>query len=100
MTVSAPKSRFLLNGCNTGINFINPETDFLLYPNPASEIITLQSGRNIIGSGFYIMDMTGRTIISGKLINELTTVAIDKWPAGIYLLKAGEQSHKSFVIHK
>ncbi len=100
MTVKEPKSRFLLNGCNTGIDGPDPVTDMVLYPNPASAEITIQAGRNLIGSGFYIIDMTGSTIVSGKIMNETTKVDINQWPEGIYLFKAGKQSHKLFVIHK
>ncbi len=100
LTVNAPKSQFLLNGCSTGINNVNTVIDFVLYPNPASNEIFIKAGRNIIGLAFTIMDQTGRTVLTGKLINELTIVDVNHQPAGIYLLKVGEQSPRFFGILK
>jgi len=100
LTVSAPKSRFLLNGCSTGINDKTVENSIVLYPNPASDRITIKASGKFAGLVFSITDQTGQTVITGKLSMESTVVDVNRLTEGIYLLKVGEQRIQLFEILK
>ena len=92
LTVSAPKSRFLINGCNTGINDVRAENSIEVYPNPAKNEITVRTAGKDIGSSFLILDPAGQTVITGEIKNETTVVDVHNLKTGMYVLKVGEQS--------
>ena len=89
LTVSSPKSQFLMNGCNTGIDDNRINKDLFLYPNPASGAITVDANKSMKGEIYKIVDLTGREILTGKLAGEITTIDISGLPAGNYLFKSG-----------
>jgi CubicO group peptidase (beta-lactamase class C family) len=73
--------------CNVGLKDpktnINPE-EIALYPNPAGEYIVFKSSR-ISGNYMYqVIDFSGKTIISGKNENRISTGHL---PDGVYLLR-------------
>ncbi len=79
-----------------------PTTNFIvsLYPNPTSEIITVETDAKSIGSSYIIYDNMGKTVLSG-IINEATTsIAVSNLSGGIYLFKVGENSIKTFEVIK
>jgi mannan endo-1,4-beta-mannosidase len=100
LTVNSPKSQFLLYGCSTGINTLNPVVDFVLYPNPATNEITINAARTIMGSGYTIIDQTGKTILLGKLVNETTVINVDRLTVGTYLFRVSYGSQQLFEILK
>ena len=79
-----------------------PTTNFIvgLYPNPTSEIITVETDAKSIGSSYIIYDNMGKTVLSG-IINEATTsIEVSNLSGGIYLFKVGENSIKTFEVIK
>jgi len=71
-------------------------TDFYptpkIYPNPANDILFIQSPSTILGLIYIIYDQFGREVLHGKLINENTSVDLKHLPAGSYYVKIGEKS--------
>ena len=79
-----------------------PTTNFIvsLYPNPTSEIITVETDAKSIGSSYIIYDNMGKTVLSG-IINEATTsIVVSNLSGGIYLFKVGGNSIKTFEVIK
>ncbi len=60
-----------------------------LYPNPASEMVTVRSGVEI--SSIRILDMTGRTVSSiSSIHNSTTTVNVSDLAGGVYLINISD----------
>ncbi len=75
-------------------------SDFFVYPNPASDEITINLSNSKVGIPYYITDQTGRQILTGKLNNKTTIININNLAEGVYLLQVGEMGQKSFKIIK
>lgn len=84
-----------------GVETLKYKTDiFLIYPNPATNIITIQSNQIFNNLQYTIIDQTGRLILKGKLNNETTFVDISSLESGLYFLKIGEAKNMTFKIVK
>jgi|GEM_PF-2419609 len=58
-----------------------------VYPNPASEIITISSPQHIIEEGtFVITDVNGMIVLSGALGINPTSISVRKLSGGIYFM--------------
>lgn len=58
-----------------------------VYPNPASQGITLKISPDTVGSTYYITDVTGKIIQEGGLQQEKNQVDISTLSKGLYLLR-------------
>jgi hypothetical protein len=65
--------------------FPHPET-VNLFPNPASELITIKVSHQTIGSGFILVDIMGRQMLYGELTDESTVLDISHLDQGVYFL--------------
>lgn len=71
-----------------------------LYPNPANSSLNITLPDNAVIDSFTIMDITGKTLSTGKVLNAETTINIESLAAGTYMLKltGGQvQAHKMFI---
>ena len=65
--------------------------NFILFPNPASERLTLSNSIEIV-STYEIFDMYGRIMISGLTEKSIrTTIDIQNLTPGIYIFRMGKQ---------
>jgi len=74
----------------TGIGVEKYHASLSVFPNPAKNIINIQTNKSFHESIFSLKDLTGRQILIGKLNDELTSVDIENLPKGIYLLIIGK----------
>jgi len=59
-------------GVIEGINTIESDhVDALIYPNPASDVVTIEVSESLIGGTYKLIDYNGRTAATGS-INKLT----------------------------
>jgi hypothetical protein len=84
----------------TAISETIKDPDYTIYPNPASNLITIKSKNSSAGSSFSITDQTGKMVLSGKLLEETTPVDITILNNGIYFLKIGDRSQPAFKVIK
>ena len=68
------------------------EFDFAVSPNPATDIITINSLETI--SQVQAIDVTGRTITLPFTVNSSTT---ENLPAGMYILKVTSDTNKTAI---
>ena len=59
---------------------------FSIYPNPASEQITIRQTADTHGASWALSDLTGRTITSGKISSQKTLIKINHLSPGICFL--------------
>jgi hypothetical protein len=57
-----------------------------VYPNPASESFNLSVSAELMGANYTLRDMTGRKMLAGKVISDLTSISLSGFARGIYLL--------------
>lgn len=58
----------------------------VIYPNPATDRLSIQVNENMIGQAYTIHNVSGRVIISGKLLSTLTLIETTNWAVGHYVI--------------
>jgi len=76
----------------------NPFENLLVYPNPAVEVLWLQSSTIINNGSYIIYDLLGREMFQNNLISNKTSIDISTLTKGLYLLKI--KSGNSETIRK
>ena len=74
-------------GINNINDFITFSKDFVLYPNPATDYINISLSHNNQTNKFEIYDITGKLILSEKLISTLTKIHITGLSKGLYFYR-------------
>lgn len=69
----------------TGISEAGEENDFLVYPNPANEFITI--GNIPVGSSVNVFDVTGKVVYNVTVKLENTRINTGSFTNGIYTLQ-------------
>jgi len=95
---------FALSDVNTSIDVVKNTSDILLYPNPASDLLTLIDFK-AAGAQYRIADATGRTVGSGAFAPSQVQHAIDLsgMSNGMYviqILKNNTVQTRSFVVSR
>ena len=90
----------LYNGANVGLNELSNTTMCSVYPNPASNKLTIKANEQIIGLPYVIYDNTCKVVSSDKLNSENTVINIENLAAGIYMLRVGNDIKQSFKVIK
>ncbi len=81
----------------------NQETDkrnFILYPNPASQIINLKTDLTLLGEFYSVYDNSGKAVLSGKINSENMLIGIENLTAGLYWLCVGDRKRFGFSVLK
>ena len=88
---------------NTGIVNLLSENKIELYPNPASDIITIKAD-GIVANVFNVLDISGRIILQGSadLVSGSVNINISTLDSGLYffVLSNGSESITSSFIKK
>jgi len=75
----------------------------VVYPNPASSNINVRlnsASSNLLGSGYYLYDCTGRILRSGTLENQVNSIDVAELSSGVYILKLTGQNSANYRIVK
>jgi len=81
-------------------NISSIEQNISVYPNPASDLITIKVNSILLGSALVITDHTGRQVFTKKINNKLTLLNISQFESGVYLFQVGEQREQIFKVLK
>jgi hypothetical protein len=65
-----------------------------LFPNPASNFISVWQSAGQVKSNVSILDLNGKVLISSNLFEELTTLNIEFLPSGMYQLLVGNSVYR------
>ena len=89
--------------CNGGVNAIDElQFNAEVYPNPASEIIHLNSNQKI--KYFNIYNSLGKTILNASNLSNSASINISAFTSGIYLLEfvneKGISSWKKILVQQ
>jgi hypothetical protein len=85
---------------NTGIENINA-TAVSVYPNPATDYLTITLSGNVYQATFTLYDMQGRMLIKEEVKNE-DMISVNNLASGIYVysVNVGKESHKGKIARK
>jgi len=72
----------------------------LLFPNPATDFIHLKSSNYFLPVAYRIMNQSGNTVLTGKLISENTGINISGLSSGVYILELEKDKIQSFKVIK
>ncbi len=86
------------NGCDSTItlNLIINNTNglkeytnqiFSIYPNPTTEIITIDFNKEPINTDYILFDISGRSLMSGTLTDSKTEINLSKLSSGTYYIR-------------
>jgi hypothetical protein len=90
------------NTIQTGTDGINEDQhqQFVIFPNPANDKLTIKTNRELINETYTISDPTGRIVISGKLTSEISNLDISGLSPGSYILVFGEKNKSPYKLLK
>ena len=69
----------------------NFNDDLIIYPNPVRTVVNVNPSYNV-NSNFRIIDLTGKTVLSGSMLNN--TINVSKLKTGVYLLELSDEEEK------
>ena len=84
----------------TGIADIQTESGVTIYPNPSSDIITIETESHNLNSNYVILNSIGQEVLSGQLIENKNKIDIRHLSQGFYLIQIGETERHSFKLMK
>ena len=71
-----------------------------LYPNPASNILNVEVGRDYLNSAYSIFENTGRVVLTGTLQSEVTSIQLGDLPSGVYTISVGDGIRQTFKVSR
>jgi hypothetical protein len=90
----------LPNTPNVGIEDDLNIDEIIVFPNPAKSHITVTADASMLGSSYTIYDNSGKAVLFGKITTENTLIELEDLSGGLYLLRVGENTKKTFKIIK
>ncbi|MEO8151019.1 MAG: S8/S53 family peptidase [Bacteroidia bacterium] len=66
------------------VNEISNNNSFAVYPNPATDVLNIETSKHLNKFSYEITDITGRAIINGKAQQQ---ISVAKLNAGIYFIR-------------
>lgn len=61
--------------------------EVVLFPNPANNQLTIKTDEKLIGSDYTVLNITGQTVYSGKIISNNTLLEVGDLPGGSYFVR-------------
>ena len=67
-----------------------PSSKIILYPNPATNQITLRNNNNKILGAVSIYDISGKIVSKKFIVNSQTTIDVKNFSAGVYYIRSDQ----------
>jgi len=86
-------------GNPTSVKEVSAAPAVAVFPNPATEFITIQGAA---GSLITVSDLSGRTVYKQAMTGESETIAVSSWANGVYLVavQTGNNKTVSKIVKK
>lgn len=85
---------------NVGLQSIQNQHSIKIYPNPTNSEFIIDTKTELIGQPYSLIDLIGRTLLTGTITSNLTIVNISHLSASIYILQVGSDTRSSISIVK
>ncbi|MCG2612189.1 T9SS type A sorting domain-containing protein [Flavobacterium sp. SM15] len=83
-----------------GVNDLVFANGIAVYPNPASDMIRIQTKNFAENKAYAVFDQFGRPVVRGALNGEETTVNINHLAKGIYFIQVGQGKNQTLKVIK
>lgn len=83
-----------LLGAGVGIHAPEPQASFQVYPNPATEVLTVVTGTAHLGAELQLIDVLGRPLMRMHIRSARTPMPVHHLPDGGYMLKMGRTTQR------
>lgn len=90
----------IIVGTPTGIEESLGQLDISIFPNPATDLITVKASNKLLGTQYFITDQHGRQMLTGKIDSETKSINISQFKNGIYLFQIEGQKSRSIKLIK
>jgi hypothetical protein len=90
----------LFTQTSIGINDVSQDIKISIYPNPTAGILNINADKSLLGTDFYIHDLTGRLIFNGEINSDIFDIDVDGFSEGVYLFSYGKDSRQVIKIVK
>jgi PKD repeat protein len=88
----------VIDNCHTDGILHHSANSLLIYPNPASEVVTI-SAENFIGAQIELIDAVGRIVWRGRINDTVFNVDVSGYATGLYTVRiTGETRISSSVL--
>lgn len=95
------KGTIIVKDGNTGFEQTQLPVGITVLPNPVRNIIQITvNENNLLGSPYMLFDQLGRQVLNGKLTDKNNSLAVNKFPSGIYFLQITslkDETYKVFI---
>ena len=88
------------NSLSTDIKKNQQNKNLSIYPNPATDILLINTSTSLVNESYAITNTLGQTVLNGKLENEHSSIDIQTLQSGIYFLQIGSKQPQSYKIIK
>ena len=82
-----------------GVNEVATVT-FSVFPNPATDVLTVNADQNLEGFSFEVMDITGRVLSKTQLNGQTSTINITDLAKGNYIYKIADKNNQLVTQNK
>jgi hypothetical protein len=93
-------SPFLGSYLNIQVPHPDSKNNFIISPVPAHDFIKIRSYVDILPADYYLINLSGQIVLTGRIDAEFTTISISGLAPGLYILKIGEENKNSFKVIK
>jgi|GEM_PF-956415 len=83
---------------SVGVEDIEQENKFSVYPNPAKEIITIETGQRNEKGILQILDVMGRVVYKCTMSNEQLTIDVTGFAVGVYTVVLSENGARRKIV--
>jgi hypothetical protein len=73
---------------------------FGIYPNPATDQITINTDVSLIGKTYLVFDQAGKVVLKGSINTTSTSLSVSNFSNGVFNLQIEGQGRKTFVVRK
>jgi len=96
--LTQPEIISLYNSFPLNVTLAEAANQFAIYPNPASDVLSITTKAGKPGSRYFIYDQIGNQILTGPVEKENTIIDVQDLAAGNYLVQVGELTGQHFTI--
>ncbi len=76
----------IIGDSTSGINGVDGNLQFALYPNPAKNYVIVETDESAIGGNLQITDITGRPVFQSEIRNPKSEISTTTLTGGVYLV--------------
>ena len=84
----------------TGLAEKESKNEISVFPNPFTGDFSIRATTKQVGATYMILDQIGKQVLAGKLDDETTSVNLDRFSNGLYILQIGNDRNKSIKLIK